>query len=88
MVSKLVITHVFHRYFRCQFYKKYHCLASAKMPINGNEQFTVTNGDHNHPQDIENIEALSFKKSLKQACIRERGNLKNIYERVASRWGI
>ncbi|XP_030745880.1 uncharacterized protein LOC115874745 [Sitophilus oryzae] len=67
---------------KCKYYRQLQCQASGKVVA---EQFMVINGNHNHPREENDINAMNFKRELRQACVTERGTLKSIYERLSIR---
>lgn len=71
------------RYLVCTFSKTLDCKATGKIEAEGH--FTPIKGVHNHPVPRGKHQGILVKKALKEASIKERGNLKNIYERVAVR---
>lgn len=45
----------------------------------------MINARHSHAAPTSCIDQITFKQALKDACIRERGTLKSIYENTAKR---
>ncbi|XP_050311003.1 uncharacterized protein LOC126746707 isoform X1 [Anthonomus grandis grandis] len=73
------------RYLICSKYRRLGCIASGKIHLQEGNVFIPIKVEHNHPRDDNRVEAMDFRIQLREACVRERGTLKNIYERVAAR---
>ncbi|XP_050305042.1 uncharacterized protein LOC126742435 [Anthonomus grandis grandis] len=73
------------RYLICSKYRRLGCIASGKIHLEEGNVFIPIKVEHNHPRDDNRVEAMDFRIQLREACVRERGTLKNIYERVAAR---
>ncbi|XP_030745753.1 uncharacterized protein LOC115874674 [Sitophilus oryzae] len=69
------------RYVRCTKYPQTRCQATGTVDENG--LFTVKKGHHNHHAMDDQIEGRNFKRILMEACFREKGDLKSIYDRLA-----
>lgn len=68
---------------RCTKYPQTRCQASGKVDQNG--VFIVTKGHHNHARLENQVDGRDFKSLLREASVREKGDLKNIYDRLATR---
>ncbi|CAG9763554.1 unnamed protein product [Ceutorhynchus assimilis] len=74
------------KYLVCKSNRKYGCKASAKLVITEERNDVIMiNANHNHAAPESDITQLNFKEALKDACLRERGDLKSIYEKIAKR---